>query len=136
MNPAGNIPVDLLVLAMVAGFLVLRLRSILGRRTGFEGAPPVAIPRAANAAPVIDGRAEPVPVGPGRKLPDPLNPAGRAMAAMQSHRPQVRPRPVPGRRRSRFQTDCDRICRRRPRPAAAPADRVGVRQFRHGYQRA
>jgi predicted lipid-binding transport protein (Tim44 family) len=84
MNPAGNIPVDLLVLAMVAGFLVLRLRSILGRRTGFEGAPPAAIPRAASAAPVIDGRAEPMPLGPGRKLPDPLNPAGRAMAAMQA----------------------------------------------------
>jgi predicted lipid-binding transport protein (Tim44 family) len=83
MNAAGNIPVDLVVLAMVAGFLVLRLRSILGRRTGFEGAPPAAAaPTPAGA--VIEGHAEPVKLAPGRALPDPLNPAGRGLAAMQA----------------------------------------------------
>jgi predicted lipid-binding transport protein (Tim44 family) len=82
MNAAGNIPVDLVVLAMVAGFLVLRLRSILGRRTGFEGAPPASVIRP-PASPIVEGRAEAVPLPPGRDLPDPLNPAGRALAAMQ-----------------------------------------------------
>jgi predicted lipid-binding transport protein (Tim44 family) len=83
MNAAGNIPVDLVVLAMVAGFLVLRLRSILGRRTGFEGGPPAAAARVPAGA-VIEGHAEPAPLAPGRALPDPLNPAGRALAAMQA----------------------------------------------------
>ena len=32
----GGIPVDLILFGMVAAFLVLRLRSVLGRRTGFE----------------------------------------------------------------------------------------------------
>ncbi|ABI63232.1 Transporter [Granulibacter bethesdensis] len=32
----GDIPVDLVLLGMIAVFLVLRLRSVLGRRVGFE----------------------------------------------------------------------------------------------------
>ena len=35
----GGFPVDLVLFGMIAGFLVLRLRSILGRRTGFERPP-------------------------------------------------------------------------------------------------
>ena len=31
--------IDLILLAMIAGFIFLRLRGILGRRTGFEGKP-------------------------------------------------------------------------------------------------
>ena len=46
MNLPGGFPVDLVLFGLIAAFLVLRLRSILGRRTGFEGrarpAPPVA----------------------------------------------------------------------------------------------
>ena len=34
----GGFPVDLILFAMVAAFLVLRLRSVLGKRTGFEQA--------------------------------------------------------------------------------------------------
>ena len=29
--------IDIILLAMIAGFIVLRLRGILGKRTGFEG---------------------------------------------------------------------------------------------------
>ena len=29
--------IDIILLAMIAGFIFLRLRSILGKRTGFEG---------------------------------------------------------------------------------------------------
>ena len=32
--------IDIILLAMIAGFIFLRLRGILGRRTGFEGKPP------------------------------------------------------------------------------------------------
>jgi hypothetical protein len=35
----GGLPIDLILFAMVAAFLVLRLRSVLGRRTGFERPP-------------------------------------------------------------------------------------------------
>ena len=32
--------IDIILLAMIAGFIILRLRNILGRRTGFEGKAP------------------------------------------------------------------------------------------------
>jgi len=32
--------IDIILLAMIAGFIVLRLRGILGKRTGFEGKTP------------------------------------------------------------------------------------------------
>jgi hypothetical protein len=50
MGASGSFPVDLILFGMIAAFLVLRLRSILGRRTGFERqAPP--IPAAARPCP-------------------------------------------------------------------------------------
>ena len=36
---SSGLPIDLILFAMVAAFLVLRLRSVLGRRTGFERPP-------------------------------------------------------------------------------------------------
>ena len=44
---AGGFPLDLVLFGMIAAFLVLRLRSILGRRTGFER-PPQADPAPAR----------------------------------------------------------------------------------------
>ena len=81
----GGIPLDLLLFGMIAAFLVLRLRGILGRRTGFERQQneggPVQVPGMARPpGPVIDGRAEPPP--PARALPDPASPAGQALQAM------------------------------------------------------
>ena len=32
--------IDIILLAMIAGFIFLRLRGILGKRSGFEGKPP------------------------------------------------------------------------------------------------
>ena len=32
--------IDIILLAMIAGFIILRLRGILGKRTGFEGKAP------------------------------------------------------------------------------------------------
>ena len=85
----GGFPLDLLLFGMIAAFLVLRLRGILGRRTGFERPPTAdALPDAAPApgpvparpAPVIDGRGEPA----GRALPDPASPAGQALTQMHA----------------------------------------------------
>jgi predicted lipid-binding transport protein (Tim44 family) len=79
----GSFPVDLVLFGMIAAFLVLRLRSILGRRTGFErnAQPPL---RPAADGPVIEARAEPVQPAPTRPLPDPASPTGVALASMAS----------------------------------------------------
>ncbi len=60
MGAGGSFPIDLILFGMIAAFLVLRLRSILGRRTGFERqAPPYPPqPGPATAGPVIEGQAE------------------------------------------------------------------------------
>ena len=84
MGASGGFPVDLVLFGMIAAFLVLRLRSILGRRQGFErteAPPPRPAARAADG-PVIEGVAE-RPAVPARPLPDAASPAGQALARMQ-----------------------------------------------------
>ena len=47
--------IDIILLAMIAGFIFLRLRGILGKRTGFEGkAPPQYQEILNNIAPKIE----------------------------------------------------------------------------------
>ena len=83
----GGFPIDLLLFGMIAAFLVLRLRGILGRRTGFErptqapGAP-TPVPGMARVGPVIDAQAE--PVGLQRPLPDPAGAVGVTLTRMRS----------------------------------------------------
>jgi predicted lipid-binding transport protein (Tim44 family) len=82
----GGFPLDLILFAMVAAFLVLRLRSVLGRRTGFER-PPSPEPRSTGFDPrgrTLEGTAEEVkPDAPGsgtrHVLPDPRTPPGQAL---------------------------------------------------------
>jgi predicted lipid-binding transport protein (Tim44 family) len=86
MSGTGSFPIDLVLFGMIAAFLVLRLRSILGRRTGFERQQaergPVTVPGIGRpVAPVIDGKAEPVP--PARPLPDPASPAGTSLQRLR-----------------------------------------------------
>ncbi len=83
----GSFPIDLVLFGMIAAFLVLRLRSILGRRTGFERQQsergPVPVPGLGRTpAPVIDAKAE--PAAPARPLPPPSSPAGQALARMRT----------------------------------------------------
>jgi len=81
---SSGFPIDLVLFAMIAGFLVLRLRSILGRRTGFERPPqPYQAQPGAPGAPTIDGRAETLPAAPSRAVPDPASPLGVTLARMQ-----------------------------------------------------
>ena len=80
----GGFPIDLVLFGMIAAFLVLRLRSILGRRQGFERPPEAARPgrpagRAAEG-PVIEGVAEP-PGAPPARCPIRPAPLGQALRA-------------------------------------------------------
>ncbi len=83
----GGFPIDLLLFGMIAAFLVLRLRGILGRKTGFERpaqpeAPQTPVPGIGRPAPalVVDNRPEPAV----RPLPDPSTPAGAALIQMRA----------------------------------------------------
>ena len=40
--------IDIILLAMIAGFIFLRLRGILGKRTGFEGKAPSQFEKVLN----------------------------------------------------------------------------------------
>jgi predicted lipid-binding transport protein (Tim44 family) len=87
MGSSSGFPIDIILFGMIAAFLVLRLRSILGRRQGFERPPEprVVSPLDGRATgPVVDvGPAEPAaPAAPGRALPDPASPGGLGLASM------------------------------------------------------
>jgi predicted lipid-binding transport protein (Tim44 family) len=85
MGAGSNFPIDLILFGMIAAFLVLRLRSILGRRTGFERpAPPQQSQAGANVvSPVIEGHAE-SPAAPPRTLPEPTSAVGQTLGRMRS----------------------------------------------------
>jgi predicted lipid-binding transport protein (Tim44 family) len=87
----GGFPIDLILFGMIAAFLVLRLRSILGRRTGYERPPAPYQPPSSTAAPVIEGRAESVPPAAARVLPDPNSPTGQTLASMHATDPGFDP---------------------------------------------
>ena len=66
----GAFPIALVIFAGIALFLVLRLRSVLGKRVGLEKPtiPPGQMPGFGNG-PVIEGQA--LPPQTGRAVPDP-----------------------------------------------------------------
>lgn len=78
----GGFPIDLILFAMVAAFLVLRLRSVLGKRTGFERPPQAQLPQGptARAEGVADELPPPTGSGARRIVPDPRGPVGQALA--------------------------------------------------------
>ena len=83
MGASGGFPIDLILFGMIAAFLVLRLRSVLGRRTGFER--PAQSQQSAPAAsqqqgPVIDATAESVPPAQVYTIPDANSPLGQSLA--------------------------------------------------------
>src|SRR5664279_2973772 len=83
---SGGFPIDLILFGMIAAFLVLRLRSILGKRTGFEQQTPPPMPQAPvrpQAPPTIEGRAEPVPPASPQTVPPVASPTGQALARMR-----------------------------------------------------
>ncbi|MDT7952204.1 MAG: Tim44/TimA family putative adaptor protein [Acetobacteraceae bacterium] len=88
MGGTGSFPIDLVLFGMIAAFLVLRLRSILGKRSGFERQQqppqrgPVAVPGLGRGAvPTIDAKAE--PVAPPRPLPEASSPTAATLQRMR-----------------------------------------------------
>jgi predicted lipid-binding transport protein (Tim44 family) len=79
----SGFPVDLILFGMIAAFLVLRLRSVLGRRTGFERSQDARPRPAAAVGRVIDVAPDPPAPAADRPLPDPASPAGQALARIQ-----------------------------------------------------
>ncbi|MBV9537967.1 MAG: Tim44 domain-containing protein [Acidisphaera sp.] len=91
MGGNGSFPVELILFGMIAAFLVLRLRSILGRRQGFERPPetganekvfrnPNLRERRGGDGQIIDVPADTVSARP---LPDASSEAGAALRRMQ-----------------------------------------------------
>ena len=111
---AGSFPIDLILFGMIAAFLVLRLRSILGKRTGFEQQSPPPMPQAPvrqQAPPVIDGRAEPAPQAAPPEDAARIHPTSCAPPPSPEHRPH------PGTPRS---TNSPPNVKSRARPDPAP----------------
>ena len=82
MGLSGGFPIDIILFGMIAAFLVLRLRGILGRRTGYERpAQPVA-PRDAASAPAMAPAPPASPAGAGGPLPEPDSVLGQTLARM------------------------------------------------------
>ena len=96
---SGGFPIDLILFAMVAAFLVLRLRSVLGRRTGFERPPrPEGAPYdpQATRGPAADLPGELPPATPQaggarRVIPDPRGPVGQALMRIRGVDPAFDP---------------------------------------------
>ncbi|NHN84061.1 Tim44/TimA family putative adaptor protein [Acetobacter musti] len=77
----GRFPVDIVIFALIAAFLALRLRSVLGKKVGFQPMPvPTPAPREAEG-PVIEGRAEP-PSSPKFDIPAPGTRVGQQLALL------------------------------------------------------
>jgi len=95
---SGGFPVDLILFAMIAAFLVLRLRSVLGRRTGFERPPreegvaydPRAARPAENDLPVLPPAATSA-VATRHVVPDPRSPVGQALMRIRAVDPGFEP---------------------------------------------
>ena len=82
---ASGFPIDLVLFGMIAAFLVLRLRSILGKRTGFERpAPPVQqAPLRPTTGPIIEARADSGAPATAQTVPDATSATGQALARIQ-----------------------------------------------------
>jgi predicted lipid-binding transport protein (Tim44 family) len=120
MGASGGFPIDLVLFGMIAAFLVLRLRSILGKRTGFERqAPPIQpVPLRPVNAPIIEAKAEPPQPAATQAVPDVASPTGQALAQMRALDPGFDP--------ARFLAGADQAFRMIV-AAFAAGDRVGLR---------
>jgi predicted lipid-binding transport protein (Tim44 family) len=88
---SGAFPVDLILFAMIAAFLVLRLRSVLGRRQGFERPPQEQRAQADALRPVPRAVPDAAPVAPARGVPDARTPAGQGLARIRQRDPSFDP---------------------------------------------
>lgn len=85
----GGYTVILVIFAGIAIFLILRLRSVLGKRVGFEKPPLPSGSAPPFNGPVLDARA--LPPEPGRVVPDPRSPLGQRLMQIVNRDPQFDP---------------------------------------------
>lgn len=86
----GDFPIALVIFAGIALFLILRLRSVLGKRVGFEKPviPPGQMRGFANG-PILDGQA--LPVATGHPVPDPRSALGERLMQIVNRTPDFDP---------------------------------------------
>ena len=86
----GDFPVAIVIFAGIAVFLLLRLRSVLGKRVGFEKPPfpPGQMP-GFGGGPIIEGRVSPPQLG--RAVPDPRSALGERLMQIVNRDPQFDP---------------------------------------------
>src|SRR5579872_3354325 len=85
MGSSTGFPIDLILFGMIAAFLVLRLKSILGKRTGFERPPQTLQPRKPGPAfEPVQRTAVPPPAAPiaHRAVPEPVSAVGQTLTQM------------------------------------------------------
>ena len=110
MGASGGFPIDLILFGMIAAFLVLRLKSILGKRTGFERPPQPGQPREAPAAPVRQppAAAPQTAAATHRTVPEPVSALGQTLTRMTAIDPELQPGDgvFSTERRRRFRSSC------------------------------
>src|ERR1700679_477082 len=84
MGASGGFPIDLILFGMIAAFLVLRLKSILGKRTGYERPPQPVQPRDAQIVQPMPREAPPTQTASGAKIvvPEPISALGQTLTQM------------------------------------------------------
>jgi predicted lipid-binding transport protein (Tim44 family) len=86
MGASGGFTIDLILFGMIAAFLVLRLKSILGKRTGFERPPQPARP--IEPPPTFDpmrkaaAPGQTAPPASQRAVPEPVSALGQTLTQM------------------------------------------------------
>jgi predicted lipid-binding transport protein (Tim44 family) len=84
MGASGGFPIDLILFGMIAAFLVLRLKGILGKRTGYERPaqpmPPREVP--VGSPQPRDAQSGQMASGSRRTVPDPVSALGQTLARM------------------------------------------------------
>lgn len=92
---SGGFPIDLILFAMVAAFLVLRLRSVLGKRQGYERPPQAPGMPEARSARIESVTEDIVPPpradGARRILPPSSSPAGQGLSRIAAADPSFDP---------------------------------------------
>lgn len=93
MNFSVDLPISIIFLVLVTAFLVLRLRSVLGNRTGFERKPEKSVPVSAlQNSPVIEGVGTPVqPPKVIREIPGSESEVGQCLTRITQIEPSFNP---------------------------------------------
>jgi predicted lipid-binding transport protein (Tim44 family) len=128
----GDFPVALVIFGAIALFLVLRLRSILGRRVGLEKPPGPAGMRS-RTGPIIEGTA--APFSTGHQVPDPQSALGERLMDIVKRDSVFDPPKFLLQAETQFRTIVSAFAAGDSTTLKPPADRSGARQAAAHTQR-